>query len=311
MSAFPIGLPEPQVSGGQSVRLRAPFWSRLALATSVLAVPTALWAQTGLLVVAHGGEESWNAGVRDVVAQVRWSGGPTATAFLMGPEAVTSGWDAGVAGLVAKGANRIVVVPLLVSSHGGHYHQIRHYAGELAELPAELVEHQHAPSRAPPVPMRVTGALDAAPELGEVLAERWRALDAVNRGRPLLLVAHGPNSDAEAELWVRNLDSAAAVIREAEKIPVTVGLLRDDAPAPVRTAAVAVIRGAIQRLARGARDSVAVLPVLISSGPINRVTIPKDLDGLPVHYVPVSLAPHPALARWIERVALAVVAEPR
>jgi hypothetical protein len=43
--------------------------------------------------------------------------------------------------------------------------------------------------------------------------------------------------------------------------------------------------------------------VLISSGTINTVKIPRDLEGMPVRYVPTALAPHAELSRWIERVA--------
>ena len=43
-------------------------------------------------------------------------------------------------------------------------------------------------------------------------------------------------------------------------------------------------------------DSVTVVPVLISTGKIDRVTIPNDLAGLPVRYAPLVLSPHPSLA---------------
>jgi sirohydrochlorin ferrochelatase len=82
-----------------------------------------------------------------------------------------------------------------------------------------------------------------------------------------------------------------------------VGLLRDDAPAPVRAAAVSAMRDTIQAMAARSRDSVVVIPVLISSGGINRVTIPRDLKDLPIRYHPVALAGHDEIARWIERVA--------
>ncbi len=45
------------------------------------------------------------------------------------------------------------------------------------------------------------------------------------------------------------------------------------------------------------------MTVLISQGAINRVVIPQDLAGMPVRYVGTALAPHPSLARWIERIA--------
>jgi sirohydrochlorin cobaltochelatase len=279
----------------------------LAVAITLLHLGPPAAAQTGLLVVAHGAAPGWNERVRQVVAQVGWDG-PVATAFLMGSEAKASGWAQGVSALVRGGAREIVVVPLMVSSHGGHYRQIRYYAGEISSWPADLVQHGHGEVAPPPVPMRVTAALDGAAELGDVLLDRWRSLEEKDRSRPLLFLAHGPSSDEESAQWMRDLEAAAAATASLGKISVAVGLLRDDAPAPVRAAAIAAIHAKVAELAPAAGDSVAVLPVLISSGNIDAVTIPKDLRGLPVRYSPKSLAPHPALARWIERVALAKAA---
>ena len=273
----------------------------LLLAIGAAAAPAT--AQRGLLVVAHGGGPGWNAGVRALVEQVRWQEGPVATAFLMGAEAEQAGWSPALAKLLAAGVREIVVVPLMVSSHGGHYHQIRFYAGELDSLPAELREHAHERPVPPPVPTRVTAALDDAPELGVALLERWRELSAADRRRPLVLVAHGPNADTEAALWLRNLSRAAEPIRAGSKLPVAVQLLRDDAPAPIRGAAVAELRATIQRFAAGSADSVVVLPVLVSTGAIDQVKIPRDLEGLPIVYRSAQLVRSTAIARWIERSA--------
>lgn len=261
-------------------------------------------AQTGLLVVAHGAGESWNAGVRAVVAQVHWPAGPVATAFLMGPEADSSGWNSALARLTQEGMSRLVVVPLLVSSHGGHYLDILHLAGVLADSSPDTAPHMHG-GHSPSVPTAITTALDDAPEIGQVLDARWRELPATHRGQPLVLVAHGPTSDQDAAFWLQDLDRAAAGIRRAGQIPVGIGLLRDDAPPVVRAAAIAALRRTITSLAPRAGDSVTVLPTLISTGRIDQLTIPEDLLGLPISYTPRPLAPHPALARWIERVASA------
>jgi len=277
----------------------------LALTCSCTPLVAAV-AQTGLLVVAHGAGAEWNARVRETVAQVEWRNGPVALAFLMGPEAATAGWEAGLSGLVEAGAKEIVAVPLMVSTHGSHVRQIEYYAGLRAALPAELTEHgSHGSPRArPTVPIRVTSALDAAPELGVALAERWQGLEPRDRERPVVLVAHGPSEDEEARAWVRNLASAASILPLAGlKQPVEVALLRDDAAAPIRAAAVADMRRRITALSAETGDSVVVLPVLISSGPIIEVTIPADLKGMPVRYSRVPLAPLAPLARWIERIA--------
>lgn len=266
----------------------------------------------GLLVVAHGADSTWNANVRRTVQQVKWSG-PVEVAFLMGPEAHHASWNAAVRALEAKHAARIVAVPLMVSTHGSHVDQIRFYAGELPSLPPELASmggHGHeAPIKAT-VPVRTTQALDDAAELGQALFERWQALSDADKARPLVLVAHGPNDNAQAVLWERNI--AAATSRVASLVaprPTRIHLLRDDAPAAVRAAAVQAMRDTITAMAARVKDSVTVLPVLISTGSVNTVKIPADINGLPVRYQPVGLTPSAALARWIERVAGASAAK--
>lgn len=276
----------------------------MLLLALLLGPATALHGQrNGLLVVAHGADSSWNDGVRQVVAQVDWRG-PVELAFLMGGEAATASWDRGLDRLESASVDSIIVVPLMVSSHGAHTRQIRHYAGELPELPEALRGHVHGAMKRVRVPVRVTDALDAAPELGEVLLERWQSRDADDRLRPVVLVAHGPTTDADAAQWERALLQANAPLRTAlAGMPLRVGLLRDDAPPAERSRAVKAIRDTITALAARHGDSVLVMTVLISSGGINRVKVPADLAGTPMRYAGVVLAPHPMLARWIERVA--------
>jgi len=271
---------------------------------AALGVASALTAQTGLLVVAHGAGPEWNQPVREVVGRVAWARGPVGLAFLMGPEAEAAGWNAALIALGQQGAASVIVVPLMVSSYGGHYRQIRYFAGELDSLPPELRGHDHHAGVAPQVPMRVTPALDGAPEMVDAIVARWRELEAADQRRPVLLVAHGPTDADDARRWLQDLDAVAAgLTRAGATADVRSGLLRDDAPPPVREEAVRVMRDTIQALARRAQDSVVVLPVLISTGAIDRSKIPRDFEGLPVRYSAQPLSPLPHLSRWIERVA--------
>ncbi len=277
--------------------------TRLCAVTALLvASPAAAAAQEGLLVVAHGAGAEWKARVRETVAQVEWEG-PVGLAFLRGEEKESAGWNAAVSHLTARGARRIVVVPLMVSSYGSHYRQIRYYAGELTELPGELAAHDHGTHAPPPVPMRVTAALDDAPELAAALGARWAELDAADRRRPLLLVAHGPNDSADAIEWVENIGAVSEGLRTRTRSDLHVALLRDDAPPEVRKEAVAAMRDTVLAMAARAADSVVAMPVMISAGSITRVKIPADLDGLPIRYRAEPLAPRAELARWIERSA--------
>jgi len=268
-----------------------------------------LVAQTGLLVVAHGADSSWNERVRQTVAQVRWDAGPMRLAFLMGVEAGTASFDRRAGELGANGAQRIVVVPLMVSSFGSHVADIERAAAHAAApaMPLGATGHTMAMTTTVAVPMRVTAALDSASELGEALTARWWELPARDRTRALVLVAHGPNDDADAARWVANITAASGVL--AGLLPdraIHVGLLRDDAPPEVRARAVAGIRDTITSLYGQRHDSVLVMTVLISSGSINSTVVPCDLAGMPMRYVGAALAPNAALARWIERVASAV-----
>ena len=242
--------------------------------------------------------------MRSTVAQVRWAG-PVEVAFLMGPEARTSGWDSASARLTRAGATRLVVVPLMVSSYGSHYRQIEHYAGARPEMPPELGAHAHhaAPLT---IPARVTPAINDAPEAADAITERWRALSERDRQRPVLLVGHGPNSEEDAALWIRNLSVFGRQLRAAGlTCEFRVALLRDDAAPEVKALAIAAMRDTLSALAARDGDSVLVMPIMIADGTIPQRGIPTHLAGLPYVAAPAGLTPHPAVARWIERVAAA------
>jgi hypothetical protein len=222
----------------------------------------------------------------------------------MGPEAQTSGWNQATAQLGARGIQSLIVVPLMVSSYGGHYRQIEFYAGRRDELPVELHAHDAEAPPAIDVPVRVTPALDTAAELLDAVEARWRALEPRSQAAPLVMVAHGPNDEGDAARWTHAMHLVLARLGAAghrsQALPM---LLRDDAPAHVRAAAVAAMRDSITALAARAGDSVTVMTLLIARGQITQRTIPGDLAGLPIRYAPMGLTPLPAIARWIERSA--------
>jgi len=259
--------------------------------------------EVGLLVVAHGASQEWNAQVIDLVGQVNWTMGPTETAFLMGEDVATHDWKQSVTRLIANGATSIVVVPLMVSSHGEHYRQILYYAGKADRLPEDLSAHAHeGPFH--PVPMWVTRALDDAPELAETIGLRW--LEGAPGSRPLVLLGHGPSENDDAEAWLTDFASVARHLRnQGHREEIRLALLRDDASPPVRTKAIRALRDTISTLASRSGDSVTVMTILVARGAMTRIKIPVDLEGLPVHYIPSVLTPLPPIARWIERVAQA------
>ena len=260
-------------------------------------------ADVGTLIVAHGGGPAWDARVQKIAAEVRLPG-PVAVSFLMGPGAKQHRFQDEVANLVKRGAKEIVVVPMLVSSHSGHYEQIRYLVGQRQDLDTTMMHHLHMSGierAATTVPLQLTKAVDDAPEVAEVLAERARSLAADPARQALFLVGHGPNSAEDYAEWMVNLRRVADTVRARTGFrSVLLDLVRDDAPPPVRAEAVARVRELIQLQHQLTGEDVVVVPVLISSGRVSTEKLPRDLEGLPMKYTSEGLLPHSGMARWVE-----------
>ena len=260
-------------------------------------------AKIGTIVVAHGGDSLWNSHVIAAAKAAR-TGGPVDVSFLMGPAARTTRFQDVVARMEREGVSEISVVPVLVSSHSGHYEQIRYLVGDSVALDMMMQHHLHMSGIERPraaVPLRLAPALDAAPQLGRILADRALALAPDARERAVLIVGHGPNSAEDYAAWMSNL----RVVADSAKArggfrDVRVELVRDDAPAAVRAEAVRRTRELIelQRMVTG--KDVLVVPVLISTGVVSRDKLPSDLAGMPMIYSGLPLLPHPEMVRWIE-----------
>jgi sirohydrochlorin cobaltochelatase len=258
----------------------------------------------GTLVVAHGGDSIWNALVREGVGQLRLAG-PVEISFLMGPEASSTRFQDRVKKLMDRGASEIVAVPLLVSSHSGHYEQLRYLARLTDTLDAVMREHLHhggIERSNVQVAIRILEALDDSPELARVLADRAAAAEPNPRGRALMLVGHGPNSAEDYAAWMRNLRVVADSVKRVSGFrDVRVELVREDAPPPVRAEAVLRLRELIAMQAELTGQPVIVVPILVSRGGISRSRVLQDLQGLPIRYSDDPLLPHPAIAEWIAR----------
>lgn len=276
-----------------------------AVTGSVLVAQASLPAPSsvGTLLVAHGGGPAWDANVESLAKSVH-TGGPVAVSLLMGPGAATHRFQDAVAQLVASGAKEVVVVPVLVSSHSGHIEQIRYLAGETDSLDMEMMHHLHMSGITRPtqrVPIRVTSALDNAPQLARVLSDHAKALATDPAHQALFLVGHGPNSAEDNAAWMSNLRQVADSVRAWTGFSdIKIGLVRDDAPAPVRQEAVKEIRETIMLQNAATKQPVVVVPILVSSGTVVNTTIPNDLRDLPIVYKAVPLLPHPMIARWVE-----------
>lgn len=257
----------------------------------------------GTVIVAHGGDSAWNARVLDVASSVN-TGGPVEVSFLMGRDASRRRFQDAVEKLEAEGVASVVVVPMLVSSHSGHYDQVRWLAGEDVALDSVMHHHLHMAGIDRPdtrLPIRLTPAMDDAPQVARVIADRALALAAEPRERALFIVGHGPNSAEDYASWMKNLRVVADSVRSWTGFrDVRVDVVRDDAPAPVRAEAVLRVRELITMQHQITQRDVVVVPILVSKGAVSRDRLPADLAGLPMIYAGEPLLPHPSIARWVE-----------
>jgi len=257
------------------------------------------------VLVAHGGGPAWNARV-DSLAELVDDAFPTRVALLMGKQAAARRFQDQVAALRAAGAQRIVVVPVLMSSHSGHYEQVRYLTGRVDTLSEVMAHHLAMAGIERPDDARaliLTPALDGAPELAPVVAERaLRAAGGDLTGRAVLLMGHGPSSAVDYAAWMQALRALADSVRErAGAAHVAVGLVRDDAPEAVRAEAVRHIRDLVELQERATGYPVVVVPLLVARGYLSERKFPADLEGLEVDYTPDGVLPHPALAAWVRR----------
>lgn len=291
-----------------------------ALLLVMLAVPLrAAPAPYGILLLAHGGDASWNgevAKLRDRVdAKV-----PTETALGM---ADVASLQAAVDRLEERGVSRVVAVPLFVQSRSEVLDQTR-YALGLADKPSASLKaayermaaahsahaghkghgarpaHGHGHSMEfstkrvkAKSQIAMTPALDDHALVGRVLAERAKGLSKEPAKESLVLVAHGPVDDAAMKAWRDSTAALCGMIKSGFK-SCSYGLLRDDAAPEIRAAAVAELREKVA----AASGKAIVLPVLIARGGIEK-KIERDLKGLDYAWDGKTLMPHDGFDAWV------------
>lgn len=288
-----------------------------ALLFVLLAVPLrAAAASYGILLLAHGGDASWNGEIEKLRGRVD-AKVPTETALGM---ADVASLQAAVDRLEKRGVSRVVAVPLFVQSRSEVLDQTR-YALGLSDKPSASLKaayermaamhaghgahHGHSmefstKQVAARAPLAMSLALDDHKLVARILAERAKSLSKKPADESLVLVAHGPVDDAAMPAWRGTTASLCAAIKGRFK-SCSFGLLRDDAAPEIRAAAVAEIREKVS----AAEGKAIVLPVLIARGGIEK-KIERDLKGLEYAWDGKTLMPHSGFDAWVlERAAAA------
>lgn len=271
-----------------------------------IAVCPAQAAQRGILLLAHGqhtmpmegahanmdmGQPLWNQNV-NVVARELDKSEPTEIAFGMAEVPAIQG---AIDRLQKRGVTTIVAVPLFISSHSPIIGNFRYILGLSPTLPSTTsIKHLGKVMHTAKIVM--ANAMDADPIISEILLGRAKSAAALNSPTTtIVLIAHGPNDDAENQLWLTDLETHAAFLKAHGFHEVKGITRRDDAPPAIKDKALTEFRALVQT--GDSVGQVVVVPVLLSEGGIED-ELKEDLKGLSFTFTK-PLLPDPKIAQWV------------
>lgn len=138
--------------------------------------------------------------------------------------------------------------------------------------------------------------MDSDRLVGRILAGQVKAASKDPKNESVILVAHGPNDEGDNDKWLPCLKVQAAYLQAIGFRRVDAATIRDDAPKPVKDAAVASLRERVKSY--GTYSRVLIQPVLISVGHVQQ-EVAKLLDGLDFTIAASGVSTHPLAPEWI------------
>lgn len=268
----------------------------------------------GVLILAHGGKAQWNEEVMKVRGEVD-KVHPAEVAFGMASRRTI---QAAVDKLAERGAERIVAVPLFISSHSTVITSTEYLLGQRTDAPRDLAifakmdhgdggghgshgAHSSYDGTKPinaRLPIVMTRALDDHPKVGEILTARAKALGTQPEKEVVIVVAHGPVTEESNRKWLADMSSIVGRMkRETSFKRIEYLTVRDDAPEPIRSQATAELRAIVEK-AKAENAEVLIVPLLLSYGGIEE-GVKQRLEGLPYKMSSQGLLPDERLAKWI------------
>ena len=266
----------------------------------------------GVMVMAHGGSEEWNAHLAAAVEPLR-ENYPVETALGM---ADAGSIEDAIRRLESKGVNHVGVVRVFVSGESWYDRTLQILGmrdGAPPRPDQERLEEIRANMRMPmgfwkvdtdlAFHVSVDGLADAT-EIDDVMTSRIRGLSSDPENEVAVVIAHGTGDDAENERWqekiARRTRSAGERLGLRE---MRIFTLREDWPEKRREAE-QEIRAYIEQANTRGLTPIVVPFRLQGFGPYERVLEELDYraDGL-------GLLPHSNVALWVSRQAARLESE--
>ena len=225
----------------------------------------------GVLILAHGaGDPIWTVPLWEAANELKENlPYPVAIGFLEYDEPDIP--DA-VEQLNAVGVNKIVAVPLFISSYSNHIEEIKYILGLRKDLPDPDEDLERA---SPAGEVILIPAVDDHPLMAEVLTEQIKPLIKDPAHEVVVLAAHGSDSEEGKIGWKNNLESLGQQIQKrlaAQGTPVK-GIRYGyvfEGPTPS-------LRKAVDEAINTDGATALVVPVMVSEGFFTGRMIPNIL----------------------------------
>ena len=280
--------------------------------------PSSTDTNIGIMILAHGsmgGNQTWNTLVKEVSAPLSDSY-PIEVAFGM---ANAPNMQKAIDKLEAQGVNKIVVVQLFISSHSPIIRQNEYLLGlrdELADPAMPMMLHDHAtgrmkveiPENLQPLDINseilLTPPLDDHPLVAEIVLDRIQTLSTNPAKETVLIVAHGPNSPVDNEMWLKEIESIGKQIkaelagRGIAYKDIIAHTVRDDADEETHEQARLEFRKYVEDA--DADGTAIVIPLLLSKGGVEKKYLTR-LEGLNFKWSGETLLPHYNISHFIQQ----------
>jgi len=252
-------------------------------------------SETAVLIMAHGGTSQWDSTVKKAVkkADIPY---PHRIFFGMGdmPHEQRELQDA-VASLESGGAHTIVVVPLLISSYSEVARQWKYLLGVGVQpgfnnVPLFPIEKHST--------IQFMEPLNDSVVVSEILLDRAHEISSDPAKESVIIVAHGPNDDADNARWSQTIQTIGAHIKERGGYKSVEGFtLRDDAPQAVRSQAIHELRNRIEAIDQAGNRALVVSLLLAPGGIEHKIEL--ELRGLSYAFNTKTLLPDSRISEWI------------
>lgn len=236
----------------------------------------------GVLVIAHGTKNNQAKILIENTVQAVQTPFPKTIAYLEFDKEQTI--SSGISLLENIGVNKIIIIPLFVSSGSTHLNEIKYMLGL-----DHSTNHPDIQQISINTPILWCSPMDDDPILFKLIFEQINMLSSNSSEENLLLIAHGSEQAYNNHIWKQLLEKLKQKIEHHYSFSaISYATLHPDN-----------VTFVAKRLLRNGKKLIAI-PLVISQGYLTEKKIPSKLDGLDVMWNGQTLIPHPLMTSWLE-----------